>query len=655
MAERVLITKTPDGKGESTNSRLQKTKDIRSIKSSALQAKLRIGQPNDICEHEADHVAEQVIRMPDPVLQRSYPKYDVDDKKVLQTKELAGKTPLTQGQDVPPIVQDVLNSPGQPLDSATRAYMEPRFGYDFSRVRVHTDEKAAESAQAVNALAYTVGHDVVFGTGQWQSAPKISVPRQRLLAHELTHVVQMQSSSHQIIKPEEYLEHEGVVAGSKVVTNLPLILGSGLPRRGILRVAADPAVPVRPVITIARRVGHSSPNQVADVRAVQDRLLELRYLSSADHMREAPTATATGSVPEASLTATIAAIRALQIDVSNNPPSYKDPKGMQECPAYETITCSNPNSEKCKEATTELEQRKEVCRVKDYMDDLGKKVSPLITRGEVESAIKEIQIEEKTLVMGENVTTTKLAYKQHMQNLEQQKMLRALEAAASNPGAGAAAIFNSDPDAIQFYGAAFDVVAAAGGGRGLGEDTKLAPETDYSFSLPPAPGNAGGGRGLGEDTKLAPETDYSFSLPPAPGKTGPTKIKPNIPFLGKLKQSKQEQHTYCGHQVHKKPGKSQMQNIKNNERVNRLAREAEVGDGYPSIFNEKYSDPTLSSEIKALGNIEIEAGRVTALQKGGFRIKLDMQEPVGWSSEKPTNILEIRLDTKGNWHYYPSK
>ncbi|HLI88385.1 MAG TPA: DUF4157 domain-containing protein, partial [Ktedonobacteraceae bacterium] len=88
---------------------------------------------------------------------------------------------------VPPIVHDVLNSSGQPLDVGTRAFMEPRFGFDFSRVRVHADARAAESTQAVNALAYTVGHNVVFGTGQY--APGTNEGR-RLLAHELTHVVQ---------------------------------------------------------------------------------------------------------------------------------------------------------------------------------------------------------------------------------------------------------------------------------------------------------------------------------------------------------------------------------------------------------------------------------------------------------------------------------
>jgi len=89
--------------------------------------------------------------------------------------------------DVPPIVHEVLRSPGQPLDPATRAFMEPRFGHDFSQVRVHTGPQAAESSRAVNALAYTVGRDVVFAAGRY--APHTEQGR-CLLAHELTHTVQ---------------------------------------------------------------------------------------------------------------------------------------------------------------------------------------------------------------------------------------------------------------------------------------------------------------------------------------------------------------------------------------------------------------------------------------------------------------------------------
>ena len=93
--------------------------------------------------------------------------------------------------EIPSIVNDVLSSTGQPLDAGTRGRMEPLFGHDFSNVRVHTDARSADSAQAVDALAYTVGQDMVFGPGQY--APETS-SGQRLLAHELTHVTQQSAS-----------------------------------------------------------------------------------------------------------------------------------------------------------------------------------------------------------------------------------------------------------------------------------------------------------------------------------------------------------------------------------------------------------------------------------------------------------------------------
>lgn len=91
------------------------------------------------------------------------------------------------GSPTPPIVHEALRSPGQRLDLGTQQFMEQRFGHDFSRVRVHTDKRAADSAAAVNALAYTVGSDLVFAEGQF--APETE-PGKRLLAHELTHTLQ---------------------------------------------------------------------------------------------------------------------------------------------------------------------------------------------------------------------------------------------------------------------------------------------------------------------------------------------------------------------------------------------------------------------------------------------------------------------------------
>src|SRR5947209_19412146 len=108
---------------------------------------------------------------------------------ILQHRAATANEPTT----VSPLVSDVLHSPGQPLDTTTRAFMEPRFGHDFSGVRVHTDAKAAESARAVNALAYTVGRDVVFGAGQYSSTTHDG---RKLMAHELTHVIQQDDNAH---------------------------------------------------------------------------------------------------------------------------------------------------------------------------------------------------------------------------------------------------------------------------------------------------------------------------------------------------------------------------------------------------------------------------------------------------------------------------
>src|SRR2546430_4522328 len=85
-------------------------------------------------------------------------------KKRLQRKSNNAAIETQNESEVPPIVHEVLRSPGQPLDRETRAFMEPRFGHDFSNVRVHTDAKAAESACAVSALAYTVGADIGVGS-----------------------------------------------------------------------------------------------------------------------------------------------------------------------------------------------------------------------------------------------------------------------------------------------------------------------------------------------------------------------------------------------------------------------------------------------------------------------------------------------------------
>jgi Domain of unknown function (DUF4157)/Lysine-specific metallo-endopeptidase len=180
-----------------------------------IQARLEVGAVNDPLEREADQIADRIMRMPDPASVSSSESGEVVRRKcescadeenrkrtVLRkcqscseeeatpdklSRKVAGCPASADGTAAPAIVGEVICSPGQPLNPATRAFFEPRFGYDFSRVRIHNDGCASAAAHAVNALAYTVGKDVVFGAAQF--APDTTKGR-HLLAHELTHVVQ---------------------------------------------------------------------------------------------------------------------------------------------------------------------------------------------------------------------------------------------------------------------------------------------------------------------------------------------------------------------------------------------------------------------------------------------------------------------------------
>lgn len=150
-----------------------------------------------------------------------------DCRRKRETRQLqraaVNEAPVTE--QAPPIVHDVLRSPGHPLDDSTRTFMESRFGQDFTDVRVHSDNRAAESARAVHAHAYTVGHDVVFGTGQYQTQTPSGLG---LLAHELTHVVQQSNGgslqraglsvggSHDASEVEAEHAASSIVAGEKV-------------------------------------------------------------------------------------------------------------------------------------------------------------------------------------------------------------------------------------------------------------------------------------------------------------------------------------------------------------------------------------------------------------------------------------------------------
>jgi len=113
-------------------------------------------------------------------------------KNQLQRKAKDSRDEAQTHLSAPPIVHEVLRSPGHPLDPATRAFMEPRFGHDFSQVRVHTDTDASHSADAIGARAYTSGNEIVFGPGQYRPGTQNG---KTLLAHELAHVLQQGGSS----------------------------------------------------------------------------------------------------------------------------------------------------------------------------------------------------------------------------------------------------------------------------------------------------------------------------------------------------------------------------------------------------------------------------------------------------------------------------
>jgi hypothetical protein len=168
-----------------------------------IQRKPAISAPGDAFEREADAVADRVLRMADPraigatppVVQRKCAACEDDEKKKLHAKHDA---PTAGGATLDTdAAAHAARHGGRPLSHDLRAYFEPRFGHDFSQVRVHTDGDAAQAARGVQARAYTLGRDIVFGAGQY--APATSAGR-HLLAHELTHVVQ-QGGTHRATAP----------------------------------------------------------------------------------------------------------------------------------------------------------------------------------------------------------------------------------------------------------------------------------------------------------------------------------------------------------------------------------------------------------------------------------------------------------------------
>gem|GEM_PF-6840685 len=166
-----------------------------------VQPKLTINQPNDVYEQQADAVAEKVLQMNSndsvpskffspriSTIQRKCSHCEEEERK-MQRKEL-NEEEGTVDHDLEKYI-DNLDSKGQSLPGEVRNFYEPRIGYDFSKVKIHTDSVAAKSAQSINALAYTSGNNIVFNNGQYSPD---STSGKKLLGHELTHVVQQSNS-----------------------------------------------------------------------------------------------------------------------------------------------------------------------------------------------------------------------------------------------------------------------------------------------------------------------------------------------------------------------------------------------------------------------------------------------------------------------------
>lgn len=194
---RYLSSAAPGGSSQALGARRTGTAAPAAMVPRFLQGAHGLAQPGDGQEAGARHMAEQIVAMPGP-----------SPRPVHGTAMRSGRLARRDNGDVGQYRQPIDAGPaklaglasvnyvagigsGQPLDSATKAYFEPRFGCDFGDVRLHTGPLAMQSAHAVDARAYTAGRDVVFGAGQFAPATGAG---QRLLAHELTHVIQQSRS-----------------------------------------------------------------------------------------------------------------------------------------------------------------------------------------------------------------------------------------------------------------------------------------------------------------------------------------------------------------------------------------------------------------------------------------------------------------------------
>jgi hypothetical protein len=161
-----------------------------------FQSNIKIGPENGQFEKEADQVSEKVMSIGDTSVSRPNTVPEVNDSDSgnrsvqLKPQSAGGLTTLGIATTAPQIGN--LKGNGESLESGTRTFFEPRFGYDFSQVRIHNDHSAADAAHAVRARAFTFGNHIVFNRGQYQPS---NYQGRELLAHELTHVIQQRSNT----------------------------------------------------------------------------------------------------------------------------------------------------------------------------------------------------------------------------------------------------------------------------------------------------------------------------------------------------------------------------------------------------------------------------------------------------------------------------
>ncbi|MDF0682147.1 MAG: DUF4157 domain-containing protein [Candidatus Nitrosocosmicus sp.] len=161
------------------------------IRSGRLQTKLKVGHSSDQREQEADRLAEQTMKNGNSAAIGFNTQNKSGSGLMLNRKEIDNSSIDNLTNNNSTLINSALNTPGKNLDNNTRHYMEPRLGYNFKDVKIHNDSGASKSADSINAKAYTVGNDVVFGKGQYNPSTDAG---KNLIAHELTHVIQQNSN-----------------------------------------------------------------------------------------------------------------------------------------------------------------------------------------------------------------------------------------------------------------------------------------------------------------------------------------------------------------------------------------------------------------------------------------------------------------------------